>query len=337
MFLRNYWYVAATADELEHKLLPRTILGEAIVMYRTPSGEPVAMRDLCPHRSLPLSMGELVGDRVRCGYHGLEFRADGKCVHIPSQAQIPDMWQVEVFPLVEKWRWLWIWLGDPARADPSDIPNFYWNDDPGWTYTGGHFDIKCHYQLLVDNLLDLSHEAFVHRSTIGNAAVAETPVETTVRDEAVVVDRVMRNCPPPPLYQKLRSFPGNIDRSQHVEFTPPSTIVIASRSTPHGANDGVGALEYRVLNGITPATQTSCHHFWSVPRNFAPDPEVTKLFHKGSVTAFSEDIVVLEAQQAAIDREPKRARWLNFNVDVGGVGARRIVDKLLEREAGQGH
>ena len=223
--------------------------------------------------------------------------------------------------------------GEPALADAAKIPNMFWNDHPGWTYTGGHFDIKCHYQLLVDNLLDLSHEAFVHRSTIGNAAVAESPVETTVEGETVRVVRLMPDCPPPPLYQKLRSFPGNIDRSQRVEFAPPSTIVIASRSPPHGVNDPDIALEYRVLNGITPATDHSCHHFWSVPRNFAPAEEVTQMFHKGSVTAFSEDIAVLEAQQDRIAERGTANRWMNFNVDAGGISARRIVDSVLKQEA----
>ncbi len=334
MFLQNCWYVAATGEELGRRPLPRRLLGERVVMYRTEAGLPVAMQDVCPHRSMPLSMGELVGDRLRCGYHGLEFEPAGACVRIPAQPQIPPQWRVKTYRLVEKWRWVWIWMGDPARADPALIPDMHWNDDPAWTYTGGHFDIKCHYQLLVDNLLDLSHETFVHRSTIGNDAVAEAPVDTTVEGESVRVDRLMENCPPPPLYQKLRSFPGNIDRSQKIRFTPPSHIVIASRSTPYGNNDPDAALEYRVVNGITPASERECHHFWSVPRNFAPDPDVTAMFHKGSLTAFSEDIVVLEAQQAMIEERGAANRWLNFNVDAGAIAARRIVDALIKQENG---
>ena len=208
-----------------------------------------------------------------------------------------------------------------------------WNDDPEWTFTGGRFEIKCHYQLLVDNLLDLSHEAFVHRSTIGNDAVAENPAEAKVDGQSVTVTRMMPNCPPPPLYVKLRSFPGNIDRSQHIEFTPPSNIVIASRSTPHGSNDLSSGLEYRVVNGITPATERSCHHFWAVPRNFAPGQPTTDLFHKGSIMAFSEDVTVLEAQQAMLDTRGDAIKWLSFKVDAGAVAARKIVDSLLQGEA----
>jgi phenylpropionate dioxygenase-like ring-hydroxylating dioxygenase large terminal subunit len=337
VFVRNHWYVAATSEELDRKLLPRWILGEPVVMYRTESGKPVAMEDVCPHRSLPLSMGELVGDRLRCGYHGLEFQADGKCVYIPCQEHIPPIWRTKTYPLVERWRWIWIWMGDANLADEHKIPDVYWNDDPQWTHTGGRFEIKCQYQLLVDNLLDLSHEAFVHRSTIGNNAVAENPAETKVDGQTVTVTRLMPNCPPPPLYVKLRSFPGNIDRSQHIEFTPPSNIVISSKSTAHGSNDANSGLEYRVVNGITPATMRSCHHFWSVPRNFAPGQETTDLFHKGSVMAFSEDVTVLEAQQAMLEARGDTIKWLSFKVDAGGVAARRIVDQLLKAEAAAGN
>ena len=96
------------------------------------------------------------------------------------------------------------------------------------------------------------------------------------------------------MYAKLKDFKGNIDRTQNIEWTPPSNIVIESRSSPSGSNDPEMILEYRVLNGITPARRGVTHHFWAVPRNFAPEPEVTEAFHEGSVRAFSEDVEVLE-------------------------------------------
>jgi vanillate O-demethylase monooxygenase subunit len=336
MFLRNYWYVAARADELQPKPLQRWLLGEPVVLYRTPAGKPVAMEDVCPHRSLPLSMGEIDGDRIRCLYHGLEFQPNGRCVRIPAQETIPEQWRVRTFPVADRWGWIWIWMGSPAEADETKIPDMHWNTDPAWTATGGHIPIKCDYRLLIDNLLDLSHLAFVHRTTIGNDAVASNPVKTEVEGNTVTLIRLMPDCPPPPLYVKLCGFTTNIDRSQHIEFSPPSTIAITSRSVPRGANNGEGEIEYRVLNGITPATGRSCHHFWSVSRNFAPDAAVTKNFHDGSVTAFSEDVTVLESQQAMIEERGDAIRWLNFNVDHGGVAARRIIDSLLKEESSRG-
>lgn len=337
MFLKNYWYVAALPQELGSGLLQRSILDQPVLMFRTEAGTPVAMLDMCPHRSYPLSRGERTGDLIRCSYHGLEFEPSGKCVHIPGQKNIAPRLRATTFPLVEKHRWVWIWMGDPAKADPARIPDMHWNDDPAWIPTGGHFHIECNYQLLIDNLLDLSHETFVHASTIGNAAVAETPCKTTVEGTHVRTYRLMEGCPPPPLYVKLRGFAENIDRTQDINFTPPSNIVIKSKSVTHRPAPGAEplALEYRVLNGITPATATSCHHFWAVPRNFAPGEAVTAAFHEGSVRAFSEDIGVLEAQQRMVSRRAPGERWFDINADSGGVAARRIIADLLREEAGQ--
>jgi len=332
MFLRNYWYVAAAAEELGSRLIQRWILNEPVLLYRTSAGRCVAMQDICPHRSYPLSKGTRIGDRVECGYHGLQFDPTGACVHVPAQGSAPRGSAVRTYRLVEKWRWVWIWMGDDALADERLIPDMHWNDDPSWYPVNGHLYIKCHYQLLADNLLDLSHEAFVHKSTIGNAAVAENPVESRVEGDLVVVERLMPGCPAPPLYQKLRGYDGPINRSHRIEFRPPANIVIHSKSEPVGSNDPARALRYVVLNAITPATETATHHFWGVPRDFAPEPEITEIMQKGSERAFGEDVGVLEDQQAMIGHLGADPPWVNIRADAGGIQARRIVDRLAAEE-----
>lgn len=336
MFLRNYWYIAAMPHEIGRTLLQRHILNEAIVFFRKVDGTPVAMTDTCPHRSMPLSQGKLIGDTLQCAYHGLEFDTQGRCTKIPGQANVPPRCRVRTYPLVEKWRWIWLWMGDPEAADPAEIPDFHWNDDPEWTPTGGHFHIECNYGLLVDNLLDLSHETFVHPTTIGNAAVAETPVHTESDEAEVRVLRQINGQPAPPLYVKLKDFTGDIDRTQNITWTPPTNIVIESRSMPSGSNDPDMVLEYRVLNGITPATERTTHHFWATPRNFAPEEAVTEAFHEGSVRAFSEDVVVLEHQQATIEQQTASGgappRWIDINADRGGLLARSTMKRLFELE-----
>ena len=140
----------------------------------------------------------------------------------------------------------------------------------------------------------------------------------------------------PPLYVKLKDFTGDIDRTQNITWTPPTNIVIESRSMPSGSNDPDMVLEYRVLNGITPATERTTHHFWATPRNFAPEEAVTEAFHEGSVRAFSEDVVVLEHQQATIEQQTASGgappRWIDINADRGGLLARSTMKRLFELE-----
>ena len=86
---------------------------------------PVALEDTCPHRFYPLSKGQLIGDAVECGYHGLQFDCSGRCQLVPGQDKIPDSAKVRSFPVVQRWGWIWIWMGDPALADEGliiDIP-----------------------------------------------------------------------------------------------------------------------------------------------------------------------------------------------------------------------
>jgi vanillate O-demethylase monooxygenase subunit len=335
MFLRDYWYAAALSSELGDQLLSREILGERIVLYRTSAGKPAALLDMCPHRQYPLSRGSRAGDSIRCGYHGLVFDAHGKCVEIPGQAGIPPRARVKSYPVVEKWRWIWIWTGDPALADEANIPDMHSNDAPSWTPTGGHLQINCHYQLLVDNLLDLSHAAYVHPSTIGDRAVAETAPVVRTEGNKIVLDRQMYDVNAPPFFRTLHGFGEKMDRMHRIEFTPPANIVILVCSVPVGTNDfsSPRAMRYYVLNGITPANERSVHHFWAVNRDFLLDDEkLTRGFQEQSQRTFQEDVEVLEAQQQSIELAGG-SKWLDVNNDAAGVAARRLVASLLAQAA----
>ena len=335
MFLRNYWYVAAAAEELGRTLLQRWLLNEPVVLFRTEAGDAIALHDRCPHRSLPLSKGELIGDQIRCGYHGMTFDASGRCVAIPGYTKAPDGVCVRQYPLVERWGWLWIWMGDEADADDALIPDCHWVAEPDWTPCQGYIRMDAHVQLVVDNLLDLSHESFVHRNTIGNEAVAEAPIKTETKDGEVVVSRLMKNCPAPPLFAKVRNYTDNIDRHQYVHFTPPAFVNIDVRAYPAGTEDEDRGLVWRVLNALTPETETSTHYFWNVPRHFAPEDEITAILRKAVDDTFGEDNAVLSAQQEMLSHQPEYQQ-VNIRADAGGIQARRMVESLLQSEARNG-
>ena len=120
----------------------RTVLGEAILLYRTAGGEIVALRDRCCHRLAPLSMGRKEGDCVRCGYHGLLFDATGRCIEIPGSDTVPAKARVQRYPLAVKNKWVFVWMGDPAQADPALLPDNFSCDSPEWDYLPGylHYD-----------------------------------------------------------------------------------------------------------------------------------------------------------------------------------------------------
>jgi vanillate O-demethylase monooxygenase subunit len=339
MFVRNAWYVAAWSNEVGRELLSRRICGEPVCFYRTEAGNPVAMIDRCPHRMAPLSLGTLVGDAIQCIYHGITFDACGRCVRIPGQDEVRNAGAARTYPVVDRWGWLWLWMGEPERADPALIPDAHWLSEPGWCAVGGLMHFKGHYQLLTVNLLDLSHEAFTHAATIGNAAVAETPIRVGGTGDAVRVERFMENCPAPPLFQRVCGFATNIDRTQIIEFAPPSFVVIDARAVPTGSasrNGGNGAsagLEWRVLNAITPESESTSHYFWAISRHFAQDDaDVSWIVQEQIEKTFREDQVVIEAQQRALEGTSLDRRTVFTSFDAGATRARRIVERLLDAE-----
>lgn len=326
-FLRNSWYVAAWDREVSRKLLARTLLGEPLVLFRKESDEPVALEDRCCHRQLPLSMGRLEGDALRCGYHGLLFDSAGKCVEIPGQESIPPQARVRSYPTVERFNWIWVWMGDPAKADPALIPNWWWADHREWSFTRPDMvRLKCNYQLIADNVLDVTHLAYVHAGSIGAPSITEFPGKVEREERLVRFTRWIRDRPPPPLYQRAGGFAGNVDRWQIVEHIPPCFSVNFA-----GCKDATRKIDLLALSAPTPETEHTSHYFFGFVRNFGlHDPEMEKIFALDMVKVFNEDFPVLEAQQRNLDEQVQK---ININVDAAPMAARRMLDAMLKNEA----
>jgi phenylpropionate dioxygenase-like ring-hydroxylating dioxygenase large terminal subunit len=335
-FPMNAWYAAAWDHELGRHLLPRTICGRNIVMYRRRDGQAVALEDACWHRLVPLSKGRLIDDQVKCGYHGLVYDDQGRCTFMPSQETINPSACVRSYPVVERHRFVWVWTGDPALADPANVPDLHWNHDPEWAGDGRTIHVACDYRLVLDNLMDLTHETFVHGSSIGNDAVAEAPFDVTHGGRFATVTRWMRDIDPPPFWAKQLGKPGRVDRWQIIRFEAPSTIAIDVGVAPAGTGAPEGdrsqGVNGYVLNTITPEKDGSCHYFWAFCRNYRlGEQRLTHELREGVARIFGEDEVVLEAQQQAMDRNPQR-RFYNLNIDAGAMWARRLIDQMIAEE-----
>ena len=337
MFLRNFWYVAASDREVARTPLRRTILGEPVVLFRKEDGTPVALEDRCAHRHLPLSMGRLVGDLLQCHYHGLRYDGRGQCVAVPGQKAVPPGARVRCYPVAERHRWMWIWMGDPALADPSRIADFHWLDDPAWGAKSCYLHVKANWQLIVDNLLDLTHLAFVHESTIGNAALVEkAEVKVARTSDNVVVTRWTINAPAPPTFVKAGGFTSAVDRWQIVDFTPPAFLRLDVGATPTGtgAPQGrrVGGISMRNLNAITPETETTSHYFWGQAHDWdVRNSALTDMLVEQITTAFREDVAVFEAQQANMTMLAD-APQIEISADAGLIQARRILERIHREE-----
>jgi vanillate O-demethylase monooxygenase subunit len=343
MFPKNTWYVACTPAEIDDKPLGRQICGEQIVFYRGGDGQVAALEDFCPHRGAQLSLGQVCEGKLVCGYHGLVMGCDGRAVSMPGQ-RVQGFPKIRSYPAVERHGFVWVWPGDGALADAARIPHLEWADSPEWAYGGGLYHIHCDYRLMIDNLMDLTHETYVHTTSIGQKEIDQTPVTTRTEGDTVITSRFMENVMAPPFWRA--NLRGNhladdvpVDRWQVCRFTPPSHVMIEV-GVAHAGKGGYNAdpkhkVHAVVVDFLTPETETSMWYFWGMARNFNPrDKALTAQIRDGQAKVFAEDTAVLEAQQANLSRHPER-KLLMLNIDAGGVQSRRILDPLMAQEQAQ--
>ena len=338
MYLRNAWYVVGWSREPAERPLALTVMDEDLVIFRTDTGVHV-LEDRCPHRHLPLSMGGVEGEAIRCDYHGMLIGTDGRCAGVPAQAAIPPRAAVRRYPAAERHGWIWAWMGDTALADMASIPDFSMLVDRSYRAVGKTNRVRASYQLVIDNLMDLSHASFVHQSTIGTpGGIEDSTLMSQPTPDGVRVVRTAANVAVPPTYVKSGVLPAGaiIDRWQVIDYLAPSFV----RIRVGGAEAGTGVLAGRyehglnlwVMNAATPESADTSHYFWaSVRRHALGDGAADALFLQQVSEAFEEDRQVLEAQQRVISRHCDR--WDNaLRADAGSIQSRRHLDRMIERE-----
>lgn len=339
MFLYNAWYVAAWSSEVTSKPLGRTLLNEPIVLFRGADGVLFALEDRCCHRAMPLSCGQVIGNDIRCEYHGMKFNGAGVCVEIPGQPIIPRNAKVRSFPVAERDDIVWIWMGEAARADVALIPSYPWHAK--WPYKSKTERIECNYLLLSDNLLDQTHAAYVHKSTLSSNVDAYDRAEmvTTPTPDGVKFIRWMLNCEPPGIYSKAVKFNGRVDRWGEFEYVAPSCIIqfTGARNVGEGAyeNDARdGGFGLRIFYGITPETEHTSLFLWSVANGHRQnEPDATVELFEQIEHAFKEDEDVLVAQYATLRKLGDRP-LINIASDGARAHARLALERKIAQERG---
>jgi phenylpropionate dioxygenase-like ring-hydroxylating dioxygenase large terminal subunit len=343
LFPLDQWYVAGFSSELTDKPIARTFLNQKVVLFRTGEGQFAALEDRCCHRSLPLSCGTVEAAGVRCGYHGLLYAPSGRCIEIPGQERIPAKAKVKAYAVVEKNRILWIWMPRIDGTAPTvEAPDYPHHEDSRYKFGSGNYHYNAPWQLIHDNLLDLSHLGYVHLKTIGGNARLHMNAEMKVSAEGDHV-RVVRQMPdsvPPPTYKAAWPFGDKCDRWQEIEFHV-SHLRIWTGAVEPGTNaiddPGRGGFHMRGFHGITPETHETCHYFWSMSSNKHPDmPENIDEVIKQTAFTFDEDRIVIEAQYQNMLEFGEQAQWVDIHVDAGGNRARRIVTRLLDEQLALG-
>lgn len=332
-FLRNAWYMAAWAHELpEGSIVSRKILGKPVAIYRLKDGTVGALYDRCPHRFAPLSRGKVKDDgTIECGYHGLRFGTEGRCVANPFGGPIPSAAKVEIFPVVERHKAIWIWPGDADKADPSLIVNYKYHDNADYRMIYGQSVVSSHYELITDNLLDLSHSTFVHPAFGGELWLPEHKLR---QEGDTVISSYFAGDMENPAWG--RAFLPNVDRVDEwddIMWDAPSCLQLETRYG-HAGRPKAEAQINPSSHILTPCDENASLYFWA--SGVGPGVTLSDEAHREFMTqAFDhEDKPMIEA---LVDRMDGLSFWDSKPIllanDSAAIRARRVLEKKIKMEA----
>jgi phenylpropionate dioxygenase-like ring-hydroxylating dioxygenase large terminal subunit len=340
-FLKNTWYVAAHSYELDTGLVSRKICNEPIVMFRTASGSIAALRDRCPHRFVPLSMGKRIGDTLQCGYHGLSFDATGACASAPNEnEQQKARICVKAYTAVERYAVIWLWLGSAESADPTLIPHFdFMSDTEHYAVARGHSHIKANAEFLADNLLDLSHVHYLHPHIHSGSDFSQFTNKLKVEGDTVWSMLWRHHYHLDETRQKLMGLHADdVEGQGHSRWDVPGNLLVDTGFWEHGKSlkEGISSPSAHLL---TPETEYTTHYFWGSGRNYDIHNDERTRATKDSMHIIFEtqDGPMCEAQQVALGSEVDflAAQPLILRADAAGVAARRVMKRRRREEAEQ--
>lgn len=346
LYLRNCWYAAAFSDEVTRQPLARTLLDTPVAFYRKQNGDPVALVDRCPHRFAPLSLGTVEGDELQCGYHGLRFDGTGACTANPHNTGKPlRAAGVDSFALHERYGFVWLWPGDPAAADPALIPDFpFLEDDSQWRVQRGLLHVKGNYQLVTDNLLDLTHAPFLHPGfkmpgVTAEQQLAATTTRVTKLMRGVLAYRLRTGLPPNQATIDMFGFPAEpCETRTHMTWYPPAVIDF-DNGTKFPGQDDLDGFCFPQAHCITPETETTCHYFFAAARNLKRgDPAIDARLLAVLDTAFrTQDEPMIEAVQERMGNtgDIDALNPVFLKTDAAPVMARRMLKEMIAAERGQ--
>ncbi|MEO0032518.1 MAG: hypothetical protein RIS94_2276 [Pseudomonadota bacterium] len=326
-FIRNAWYMAAWTGEVpENGFLARKLLGQPWLLFRKPQGGWAMIADRCPHRFVPLSLGKFVDGRVSCGYHGLTFDGSGHCVHNPF-GEVPHGARVAACPVVERHGGLWFWPGDPELADEGAIPDFAFID-AGAPVQRAQYVMNVNYQLIADNLLDLSHAEFLHVESFGtNGSLFSHGTQTVEQDPTGAIWNKwdMTGAPPPGWAAPMLDDGTRVDQALHIRWHAPASLALFIEMRATGSSD---PLVPPMANPhiLTPETESATHYFFT----HEPGPEAEAMARR---VFLEEDEPMISAQAEAMgETDFWDMRPLILASDKAAILARRKLMQMRKAE-----
>ncbi len=316
--LHRAWYALALSDEVRARPLRRTLYGAPIALFRDASGQVGALQDRCPHRSVPLSGGEVVDGCLQCPYHGWRFAADGRCVEVPGLLRQggDDARRAAVHAVREQEGVIWVW--GEANAAPTDAPRSLAAPGPGYSEVRRVVDFPGSLWATAENALDVPHTAFLHRGLFRGAGARNDIEAVVTRDETSTTAHYHGEPRPGGLAARILAPAGG--QVEHFDrFELPGIAIVDYRLGTE--------LHFRVLTLLTPL-EDFCTRATAVIqfRLRLPHWLVKVVLGPVAMRIFRQDARILAEQTETVARFGGE-RYISTEIDILGAQIRRLIER----------
>jgi len=339
-FVYDHWYVAGLKEEFDRKPKAKTLLERSIVFYRSEAGEILAFQNRCLHRSFPLSESKLEGDELVCRYHGLRYNTEGEVTRVPCQAQVPNR-KLRKYPLKEVGPFVFIWMGDADHPDMEkkfvDLPFL---EDSEFRTISEEKPLEGNYLLMLENLNDLTHFAYLHRDSFGfddsfmeNERVVEKTPEGIYCNHISYVDhpmlaRLPAELHPPLMGQRIEMWDKGISLS-------PGVFKGYNLKFYNDENGDRQSLDSYIMHYLTPETRSTSHYWYSLSQDYAQDNyEYYEMLKMGVSVGFEEDAWACKHMQTLLDNDKVEFDEMIIAGDQAGLLFRKVMLNWVHEEHG---
>lgn len=283
VLLDSWMPVTNARDVTPDAPLGVTLLDTPIVLWRTPDGSLYVARDQCPHRGAALSLGQVRGETLMCGYHGWVYDRSGQCVFQPAAPlhTPPPNARLTMYDVCERYGVIFVALGRAPKEPPAYFPEW---DVPGVRqYHHEPLVVNACGPRIIENFLDMAHFPFVHAGVLGAESHTEVrDYNVTLKEDGIEVT----GC----LFWQPAAAPGAAGADVEYSYRVPHPYVATLSKLPREFAYG-----FSLMIMASPVDEEHCRA-WMI--GAFTDPNVsTEEFHDFNQRIFAQDVPILESQR----------------------------------------
>jgi phenylpropionate dioxygenase-like ring-hydroxylating dioxygenase large terminal subunit len=288
--LAHHWYPVARVEDITQQPQQVILLDVKMALYKTEQGNIHLVRDICPHRGVPLSKGWVDHDHIVCPYHGLQYNEQGQCTKIPAQpdlTKISTRFSLTKFPVVVQYGLVWTSLFNRNEQSANFPVLDTWDDEDHQAILPPFVDIAGSSGRQLEGFIDVAHFAWVHHQAFADRKNQIVPKYQTERTDYGLKSTYISDVSNYP-HGLQHLAPAGFLWKREFDVYPPFSAIL----TVYFPNDGL----LKILNACCPVSHNKTRLFVPLTRNFDTTGDLQAVYDFNA-QIFAEDQEMVESQK----------------------------------------